>query len=67
MWQAHGGQRHKTRQDGWILIRNVNPNSIGVKYSLIEFEGGGGGVHTVPLFDLLIGPKLNFVYFELKL
>ena len=42
--------------------KDINPDSIGVKHSLV-LGGGGGGIFTMPLFcfDLLIGQK-NFFF-----
>ena len=44
----------------WFLVNVarvwINPNSIGVKYSLIvSGGGGGGGVSLKPLFNSLFG------------
>ena len=42
-----------------------NPNSIGVKYSLMVFFLGGGSIGPCLCFDLLMGQKLNSICFEL--
>ena len=39
--------------------KKVNPNCIGVKYSLIEL--GGGGLKNIPC--LLIGKKFFYIFF----
>ena len=45
----------------------INPNIIGVKYSLIVLGGGEGLFAPCLCFDPLIGQKLFFINFELKL
>ena len=53
------------------IIANIyfNPNSIGVKYSLIVLGGGGGdNIYHVSVltFDLLIGQKIYFFKFWIE-
>ena len=42
----------------------LNPNSIGVKYTLIVLRGG---IHHVSVFSILLVKSNFFIYFELKL
>ena len=51
-----------------MIVSPFNLNSIGLKYSLIELVGRGGGGWNTPriCLDLLIGQKLLF-YLELTL
>ena len=47
-----------------MIIEQVNPNSIWVKYSLIVLGKWGGGDTSCLCFDLLIGQKLLFNFIE---
>ena len=48
-------------------IEKISPGHIGVKYSLIVFEGGGDTFSHVSVLTLLLVKSYLFYYFEMTL